>query len=89
MDSQLREIGIGDVVVGKHLGKMMGCSAAGSAPIATRWRRGRCTRRWSATSIAASAGRAAVAHVERELLAFRDRLAATPLETLLAGELPA
>jgi cytochrome b pre-mRNA-processing protein 3 len=24
MDSQLREIGIGDVVVGKHIGKMMG-----------------------------------------------------------------
>ena len=31
---------------------------------------------------------AAVAHVERELLALRDALAGVPIDRLIAGELP-
>ena len=89
MDGQLREIGIGDIVVGKHIGKMMGMLggrlgayrdglAAGSmrdALVRNLWR-GR-----------APEG-AALAHTEAALLAFRDSLAVAPLATLLEGTLP-
>ncbi|WP_066799811.1 ubiquinol-cytochrome C chaperone family protein [Sphingomonas soli] len=90
MDGQLREIGIGDVVVGKHLGRMMGMLggrlgayrdglAAGSirdALVRNVYR-------------GAPPADAALAHVERELLALREKLAAAPIAVLVAGELPA
>lgn len=89
MDGQLREIGIGDIVVGKHIGKMMGMLGG---------RLGAYREGLAAGSLRDALVRnvyrgmvpdeAAVAHVERELLALRDRLAAEPLGTLLAGELP-
>ncbi len=89
MDGQLRQIGIGDIVVGKHVGKMMGMLggrlgayreglAAGSLHDALL----RNLYRGDAPEDAA------IAHVEAALLALRDRLAAAPLATLLAGDLP-
>ena len=88
MDGQLREIGIGDVVVGKHVGKMMGMLggrlgayraglAAGSlAPALVRnLYRGQ------------SPDPAALAHVESALLTLRDSLAALPLEAVVVGAL--
>ncbi|MES2986859.1 MAG: ubiquinol-cytochrome C chaperone family protein [Pseudomonadota bacterium] len=90
MDSQLREIGIGDVVVGKHLGRMMGMLGG---------RLGAYREGLAAGSIREALVRnlyrgdapedAALHHVERELLAQRERFAATPVATFVAGELPA
>lgn len=90
MDGQLREIGIGDIVVGKHIGRMMGMLggrlgayrsglAAGSLGDALV----RNVYRGHAPALDA------LAHVEAGLLALRDRLAAAPLASIVAGELPA
>ncbi len=89
MDGQLREIGIGDIVVGKHIGKMMGMlggrlgayrtalteGTLGPALVRNLWR-------------GETPEPAALAHVEAALLAFRDALAARPTELLLEGVLP-
>jgi cytochrome b pre-mRNA-processing protein 3 len=89
MDGQLRQIGIGDVVVGKHIGKMMsmlggrigayrdGIAAGDLGPALTRnLYRG------------AAPAPEALAHVGASLLALRDALAATPASALVAGQLP-
>ena len=89
MDGQLREIGIGDVVVGKHVGKMM--SMLGGRLGAYR----------DATTPAdldaalvrnlyrgVTPDAVALGHVRDSLLALRDSLAATPTVVLLDGELP-
>jgi cytochrome b pre-mRNA-processing protein 3 len=89
MDGQLRELGVGDVVVGKHIGKMMGMLGG---------RLGAYRTGLAGDGIDAALVRnlyrgeapapAALAHVRDGLLAFRDRLGATPLATLRAGDLP-
>ena len=88
MDSQLREIGIGDIVVGKHVGRMMGMlggrlgayrdglAAGDLAPALVR----------NLYRGAAPDG-AAVAHVAAGLTALRDRLAALPIGDLVAGRI--
>ena len=89
MDGQLREIGIGDVVVGKHIGKMMGMlggrlgayrdALAGGdmdAALVRNLYRG------------VAPGTEALGHVRESLLTFRDALAAAPTAGLIAGELP-
>lgn len=90
MDSQLRQIGIGDIVVGKHLGRMMGMLGGrlgayrdGLAAGSIREALVRNVYRGEAPA------EAALAHVERELAALRETLAAIPVETFVAGELPA
>jgi len=89
MDGQLREIGIGDIVVGKHIGKMMGMlggrlgayrtalagGTLGPALVRNLWR-------------GETPEAAALTHVEAALLAFRDALAARPTGVLLEGVLP-
>lgn len=89
MDSQLREIGIGDVVVGKHMGRMMGMLGgrlgayrAGLEAGSIREAVIRNVYRGTAPEAAA------LAHVEAGLLALRDALADTPVEKILAGQLP-
>jgi cytochrome b pre-mRNA-processing protein 3 len=90
MDGQLREIGIGDIVVGKHIGRMMGMLGgrltAYRAGLATRSLGEALTRNLYRGHVPEAA---VLAHVETELLAFRDRLAATPIATIIAGSLPA
>ena len=89
MDGQLREIGIGDIIVGKHIGKMMsmlggrlgayrdGLAAGDIAPALVRnLYRG------------AVPDETALAHVRESVMAFHAGLAATPLPNLLSGELP-
>lgn len=89
MDSQLREIGIGDIVVGKHIGKMMsmlggrlgayreGLAAGDLAPAVERnVFRGH------------APGPAAAAHIGDGLLALHARLAGAPLPALIEGALP-
>ncbi len=89
MDGQLREIGIGDIVVGKHMGRMMGMIGgrlgayrAGLAGEGLRAALVRNLYRGAAPSDPA------LTHVEAELLGLRDRLAAMPVAAILAGELP-
>ncbi|RXD03981.1 ubiquinol-cytochrome C chaperone [Sphingomonas sp. UV9] len=89
MDGQLREIGIGDIIVGKHIGKMMsmlggrlgayrdGLAAGDITPALVRnLYRG------------AAPQHAALAHVRDSVMAFHAALATTPMTNLLAGELP-
>lgn len=89
MDGQLRELGVGDIVVGKHIGKMMGMIggrlgayreglAAGDLKPALV----RNLYRGSAPDAAA------LSHVEARLMALRETLAATPVTTIIDGELP-
>jgi cytochrome b pre-mRNA-processing protein 3 len=89
MDPQLREIGIGDLLVGKHIGRMMGMlggrlgayrdglAASDLKPALVRnLYRGE------------SPGDAALAHVEAALLALHEALASVGTDRLIAGELP-
>ncbi len=90
MDGQLREIGIGDIIVGKHIGRMMsmlggrlGAYRAGLAPGGDL--EGALVRnvyRGEAPSPAA------LAHVASRLRQFHAALAATPVAAILAGMLP-
>jgi cytochrome b pre-mRNA-processing protein 3 len=89
MDQTLRQIGIGDYVVGKHVGRMMGAlggrlaafreAGAGDldGPVRRNLYRGEPP---SADALALASGR---------LAAFRDGLAAFGLADLQAGRLPA
>lgn len=89
MDGQLREIGIGDIVVGKHMGRMMGMVGgrlgAYRAGLAEGTLGGALVRNLYRGQAPADA---ALAHVETQLRGFRDALAAMPIETVIAGELP-
>lgn len=89
MDGQLRQMGIGDIVVGKHIGKMMSmlggrlgayrdALAAGdlSPALVRNLYRG------------ATPAPAALAHVAAALTSLQAALAATPLDRLIAGDLP-
>ena len=89
MDGQLREIGIGDIVVGKHIGRMMAMLGG---------RLGAYRDGWAAGDIRPALARnlyrgaapddAALAHVADALGDLRERLAAIPLAALLDGKLP-
>ena len=87
MDSSLRQIGIGDYVVGKHVGRMM--SALGGRLGAFREAKdglGEAVRR-NVFHDAPPSGEA-VASVAARLEAFRSALAAADVSSLLAGGLP-
>ena len=89
MDGQLRERGIGDVVVGKHVGRMMGALGgrlgAYRDALVTGDLDGALTRNLYRGE---APDAAALGHVRESLLAFRDALAAAPTATLIAGKLP-
>ena len=90
MDGQLRELGIGDIVVSKHIGRMMGMLGGrlgayrqalaeggelGPAVVRNIYR-------------GTQPDEASLAHVSGGLLAYHARLAEIPIERLIAGELP-
>lgn len=89
MDGQLRESGIGDIVVGKHIGRMMAMLGG---------RLGAYRDGWAAGDLAPALVRnlyrghtpapAALAHAARALGDLRERLRAVPLPALAAGRLP-
>jgi cytochrome b pre-mRNA-processing protein 3 len=89
MDGQLRQIGIGDFVVGKHLGRMM--SALGGR--LTAYREALTGEGNLAAAMVRNIWRgetpdaASLAGSEARLRAFHARLAALPAETILAGRL--
>ncbi|RZF65360.1 ubiquinol-cytochrome C chaperone [Sphingomonas populi] len=89
MDGQLRQIGIGDIIVGKHIGKMMSmlggrigayrdALAAGSldAALVRNLYRGE------------APPEPALHHVAARLYALRDALAEAPTAAIIAGDLP-
>jgi cytochrome b pre-mRNA-processing protein 3 len=89
MDGQLRQIGIGDIVVGKHVGKMMGMLGgrlgayrAGLADGTLDLALVRNLYRGHAPD------QQALAHVAGAVRALHAALAALPVERVLAGELP-
>lgn len=90
MDSSLRQIGIGDYVVGKHVGRLMGAlggrlaafRAAGADEAAFM----QAVRRNLFHE--APPDEAALAWTAARLARLRDGLAATPLEALFEGRIP-
>lgn len=90
MEGQLREIGIGDQTVGKHMGRMMGALGG---------RLGAYRDGLAANDIEEALirnlyrgerpGRAALQHVKNALMVLRADLGRQPLSALLAGRLRA
>ncbi len=91
MEAQLRQIGIGDVVVGKHIGRMMsalgGRLSAYKDGLAPGGDMNAALRRnlYRGEPVAD----AAVADVEARLRAFAEALEGITPERLLSGDLPA
>lgn len=90
MDGQLRQIGIGDMIVGKHIGKMMGAlggrlTAYRAALAGTEPLDGVLVRNLFRGDPPQSAQ---LQHVTDELASFWDVLCATPAEALMEGRLP-
>jgi cytochrome b pre-mRNA-processing protein 3 len=89
MDGQLRQIGIGDIVVGKHVGKMMGMLGG---------RLGAYRDGFTSGDLAPALVRnlyrdqppapQALAHVAEQLHQLRATLARTPVAQLIGGTLP-
>jgi cytochrome b pre-mRNA-processing protein 3 len=87
MDGQMRQIGFGDMVVGKQVGRMVGALGgrlgayrAVDGSDALRHALGRNLWRGKAPATAA------LDHVAAEVAALRAGLAATPVETLLGAD---
>jgi cytochrome b pre-mRNA-processing protein 3 len=89
MDAQLREIGIGDVVVGKHVGKMMGALGGRLGAYRDALAGGDLREALVRNLYRGHApSDAALIHTAAALDSFRDALARVPAETLIAGTLP-
>jgi cytochrome b pre-mRNA-processing protein 3 len=89
MDPQLREIGIGDLLVGKHVGRMMGMLGGRLGAYRDGLAEGDLKPALVRNLYRGEApDSAALAHVERELLAMRTGLEAIAIDRLIAGDLP-
>lgn len=90
MDGQLRQIGIGDMIVGKHIGKMM--SALGGR--LTAYREGLASGGDLESALVRNLYRGdapssdALAHVAEEVRRLQAGLAATSTDAILKGTLP-
>ena len=90
MDGQLRERGIGDIVVGKHIGRMMGALGGRLGALREAFAGGDLDGAIERNIFrGASPGATAVGAVRSGLMTLRDRLAATPAAALIGGEWPA
>lgn len=89
MDGQLRQIGIGDIIVGKHIGKMMsmlgGRIGAYRDALAAGSLDGALVRNLYRGAAPADP---ALRHVSARLTALYETLAATPVAPIIAGDLP-
>ena len=85
MDGTLRQIGIGDYVVGKHVGRMVSALGGRLAAFREPPFDGAVRRNIFHES---PPSEEAVAAVARRLEALAEALGAAPIEPLLAGELP-
>lgn len=89
MDAQVRQIGFGDMVVGKHVGRMMGMLGGRLGA----YREGIANGTLDAALVrnlyrGAAPAPEAVAHVRRALLALHDALEQTSIPELMEGRLP-
>jgi len=90
MDGQLRERGIGDIVVGKHIGRMMGALGGRLGALRDAFGCGDLDAAVARNIYRGKVPPGNAADFLREgLLALRDRLAGTAVADLLAGEWPA
>jgi cytochrome b pre-mRNA-processing protein 3 len=89
MDPQLREIGIGDILIGKHIGRMMGMLGGRLGAYRDGLAAGD-VRPALIRNLYRGVGpeAAALAHVDAALTTLRERLATTPVAALVAGDLP-
>jgi cytochrome b pre-mRNA-processing protein 3 len=89
MDSSLREIGIGDYVVGKHVGRMMGALGGRLTAVRIATTDGALAEAVERNIFRGAPPSAeAVATVAARLSGLRGALAKTPLAVLLEGRLP-
>ena len=89
MDGQLREIGIGDIVVGKHIGKMMSMLGGRLGAYRDGYAGGDLDGAIVRNLYRGHAPAPdALAHVRGELVRLREALAATPVPALVEGALP-
>lgn len=89
MDPQLREIGIGDLLVGKHVGRMMGMLGGRLGAYRDGLAEGDIKPALVRNLYRGEApAPEALAHVEHGLLTLRSGLDDIPLGRLIAGELP-
>ena len=90
MDGQLRELGVGDVVVGKHVGKMMGALGGRMASYRGGLRDPAALRPALERNLyrGQPPGEEALAKVETRLRDFRDDLDAIDSDALVGGALP-
>jgi len=91
MDGQLRESGVGDIVVGKKIGNMMGVLGGRLGAYRAGLRAGGDLPAALVRNLyrGAAPADAALTHVAERLRAFDAALTATPLDVVLDGELPA
>lgn len=89
MDGQLRELGIGDIVVGKHIGKMMAALGGRLGAYREGFRPGGAPRAALLRNLyrGTDPGDAALDHVQGALQLLADQLAGQSLATLLSGRL--
>ncbi len=89
MDGQLRELGIGDIVVGKHIGKMMAALGGRLGAYREGFRPGGDPRAALLRNLyrGEDPGEAALDHVQCALVALAEQLARQTLPGLLAGQL--
>lgn len=89
MDGQLREIGIGDMVVGKHIGRMMaslgGRLTAFREAFTDQSKMNDVLKRNIYRGLEVK--NTAIAHVEQGLHAYRDRLTQLSADLILSGEI--
>lgn len=90
MDGTLRQIGIGDLMVGKHVGRMMSALGGRLAAFRTAFAPDGDVEAAVARNIFHDSPPSSDAcrFVTERLRAFRDDLAAIPAERILAGEVP-
>jgi cytochrome b pre-mRNA-processing protein 3 len=89
MDGQLRQIGIGDLVVGKQVGKMMGMLGGRLGAYRDGLAAGDLKPALVRNLYRGNAPEdAALAHVEAALTDFRARLDGVAIDALAAGEMP-
>ena len=91
MDGQLRELGIGDIVVGKHIGKMMSALGGRLGAYREGFGPGGDPRAALLRNLfrGEDPGDAALAHAQTSLAGLASRLSRQSLPDLLAGQLGA
>jgi len=91
MDGQLRQIGIGDMIVGKHVGRMMGALGGRVGAYRSALEQGADLREAIVRNIfrGNKPDDAALDVLARRLTAYHDALQDYPTDAIVAGQLPA